>query len=47
MIDITSREVENREPAPEEQGTRASRAARGKIGGPEGGKARALELTLE
>jgi hypothetical protein len=38
MIDITSGEVEDREPTPEEQGKSASRIARGKAGGPKGGK---------
>jgi hypothetical protein len=47
MIDIASGEVEDREPTPEERGKRASRVARGKIGGPKGGKARALKLTPE
>ena len=37
MSDIASGEVEDREPTPEEQGKRASRVARGKIGGPKGG----------
>jgi hypothetical protein len=44
MIDIASGELEDREPTPEEQGKRASRVARGKIGDPRGGKARALKL---
>jgi hypothetical protein len=47
MIDIASGEIEDREPTPEEQGKRASRVARGKIGGPKGGKARALKLSPE
>jgi hypothetical protein len=47
MIDIASGEVEDREPTPEELGKRASRVARGKIGGPKGGKARALKLAPE
>jgi hypothetical protein len=47
IIDIADGGVEDREPTPEEQGKRASRVARGKIGGPKGGKARALKLTPE
>ncbi len=47
MIDIASGEIEDREPTPEEQGKSASRVARGKTGGPKGGKARALKLTPE
>jgi hypothetical protein len=47
MIDIASGEVEDRPPTPEEQGKSASRVARGKAGGPKGGKARAIKLTPE
>jgi hypothetical protein len=47
MIDIASGEVEDRDPTPEEQGKSVSRVARGKIGGPKGGKARAMKLTAE
>jgi hypothetical protein len=47
MIGITSGDVEDRAPTPDEQGKRASREARGKEGGPMGGKARALKLTSE
>jgi hypothetical protein len=47
MIDIASGEVEDRPPTPEEQGKSPSRVARGKVGGPKGGKARAIKLTPE
>jgi len=47
MIDIASGEVEDRPPTLEEQGKSASRVARGKVGGPKGGKARAIKLTPE
>jgi len=47
MIDIASGEVEDRGATPEEQGKNPSRVARGKTGGPKGGKARALKLTPE
>jgi len=47
MIDIASGEVEDRELTAEEQGKNASRVARGKAGGPIGGRARALSLTPE
>ena len=45
MVEIATGQVEDREPTPAEQGKRESRVARGKIGGPKGGKARALKLT--
>jgi hypothetical protein len=47
MIDIASGDVEDRDPTPEEQRKSVSRVARSKIGGPKGGKARALKLTPE
>jgi hypothetical protein len=47
IIDIASGEVEDRPPTPEEQGKSPSRVARGKVGGPKGGKARAIKLTPE
>jgi hypothetical protein len=45
IVDIATGEVEDREPTPEEQGKNASAVARGKAGGPKGGRARALKLS--
>jgi hypothetical protein len=47
VIDIATGEVEDREPAPEEQGKNAKAVARGKAGGSKGGAARAASLTAE
>ena len=47
MVDIATGEVEDREPTPEEQGKNPTAVARGKAGGPKGGRARAIKLTLE
>lgn len=47
MIDIASGEVQDCEPTAAERGKSASRIARGKVGGPKGGRARALKLTPE
>jgi hypothetical protein len=43
--DIATGQVEDREPTPEEQGKSAAAVARGKVGGPKGGKARAMKLS--
>lgn len=43
--DIATGQVEDREPTPEEQGKNASAVARGKAGGPKGGRARAMKLS--
>ena len=43
MIDIASGEVEDREPTPEERGKRASRVARGRVGGPKGRESASFE----
>jgi hypothetical protein len=47
MVDIVTRELSDREPMPEEQGKDPNDAARGKLGGRRGGKARATAMTLE
>jgi hypothetical protein len=44
IIDIATGEVEDREPTPEESGKSAGAVARGKAGGPKGGRARAMKL---
>jgi hypothetical protein len=44
IVDIATGEVEDREPTPEESGKSASAVARGKAGGPKGGRARAMKL---
>ena len=47
IVDIATGQVEDREPTPEEQGKTAPAVARGKAGGPKGGRARAMKLTPE
>jgi hypothetical protein len=47
IVDIATGQVEDREPTPEEQGKTATAVARGKAGGPKGGRARAMKLTPE
>ncbi len=47
IVDIAVGEIEDRRPTPEEQGKSARAVARGKAGGPKGGKARAIKLTPE
>ena len=47
IVDIATGEVEDREPTPEESGKSASAVARGKAGGPKGGRARAMRLSAE
>jgi hypothetical protein len=47
VVDIASGQVEDREPTPEEQGKNAAAVARGKAGGPKGGRARAMKLAPE
>jgi hypothetical protein len=44
IVDIGTGEVEDREPTPEELGKSASAVARGKVGGPKGGRARGMKL---
>lgn len=45
IVDIATGEIQDRQPTPEEQGKTAQAVARGKSGGPKGGKARAANLT--
>lgn len=45
--DIATGRVEDRGPTPEELGKSANAVARGKAGGPKGGRARAKKLTPE
>lgn len=47
MVDIATGEIDDREPTPEEQGKSANAVARGKAGGPKGGRARAIKLSPE
>lgn len=44
IVDIATGEIEDPEPTPEEWGKSASAVARGKAGGPKGGRARAMKL---
>ena len=45
IVDIASGEVDDREPTP--KGRNAAAVARGKAGGPKGGKARVTKLSPE
>lgn len=45
ILDIATGEVEDREPIPKERDSAA--VARGKAGGPKGGRARAMKLSTE
>jgi hypothetical protein len=45
MVDIATGEADEREMTPEERGVSADAVARGKAGGPKGGRARAAKLT--
>jgi hypothetical protein len=47
MIDIASGEIEDREPAPEEEGKNPAAVALGRRGGLKGGKVTASKLTPE
>ena len=47
IVDIATGQVEDREPTSEEQGKTTAAVARGKAGGPKGGRARARKLTTE
>ena len=47
VVDVATGNASDREPTPEEQGKNASAVARGKAGGPKGGRARATKLTAE
>jgi hypothetical protein len=47
IVDIATGEIEDREPTSEGSGKSASAVARGKIGGPKGGRARAMKLDPE
>ena len=44
VVDIASRQVEDREPTPEEQGKDPAAVARGRLGGVKGGEARSASL---
>jgi hypothetical protein len=45
VVDIASGQVEDREQTPEERGKDAKAVARGKAGGPKGGRARSAKMT--
>lgn len=45
VVDIASGEIEDSEPTPEERGKDAKAVARGKAGGPKGGRARSAKMT--
>jgi hypothetical protein len=47
MVDIATGEVIDREPTPDEQGKDPVAVARGRLGGQQGGKARAAAMTPE
>ena len=47
IVDIATGQVEDRETTPEGQGKNPAAVARGKAGGPKGGRARAMKLTPE
>lgn len=45
LVDIVAGEIEDREPAPEEQGKDPAAVKRGQLGGAKGGKARAAKMS--
>jgi hypothetical protein len=47
IVDVATGETEDREPTPEEQSKDPLAVARGKSGGPKGGRARAVRLSAE